>query len=272
MARGARSRRASSTITRLRRGTACASTRPTASTCISTTSAARPSRRRSARSARTAASSRAARSRATTRRARSRGHGTSSCSSRSGCGCRGSSSSTTSSGTQRSSPRSAPLVADGTIRYRETVVDGIDARAGGVHRAAHRREHREDARPRRARAVKLASARSQRVCVEEPEASVFTPRDRPCSDACVRPAASSALRRLPTYAPSAVRPVLGDLNRARAHHDAVGERRRRGRLLRCRDAEPGIERHAVRERARRGRRARRAPTRARSAPRSFPSP
>ena len=75
---------------------------------------------------RTAASSRAARSRATTRRARSRGHGTSSCSSRSGCGCRGSSSSITVERNAAFLAEVGPLVSDGTIRYRETVVDGVE--------------------------------------------------------------------------------------------------------------------------------------------------
>ena len=127
---------AASTTARRARATRSASSRRTASTSTSTTSAARRSRPRSARCARTVGSPPAARSRATTRPRRCPGRATCSWSSRSGCGCRASSSSTTPTGSRRSWRRSRRRVADGTIRHRETIVDGHRACARGVHRDA----------------------------------------------------------------------------------------------------------------------------------------
>ena len=40
-------------------------------------------------------------------------------------------------------------IGSGAIQYRETKMHGIDARAGGVHRAVHRRERRQDGRATR---------------------------------------------------------------------------------------------------------------------------
>ena len=52
--------------------------------------------------------------------------------------------------------REAPeWVRDGRLRYRETVVDGIENAPTGVPRAPARREHREDARQGRPGRVKL---------------------------------------------------------------------------------------------------------------------
>ena len=48
-----------------------------------------------------------------------------------------------------------PWVRDGKVRYRETVVEGLENAPGGAARAAHGREHREDARQDRAGRMSL---------------------------------------------------------------------------------------------------------------------
>ncbi len=49
-----------------------------------------------------------------------------------------------------------PLVSSGSLRYRETVVEGIEHAPERVHRHARGGQRREDARPRRARSREAA--------------------------------------------------------------------------------------------------------------------
>ena len=55
-------------------------------------------------------------------------------------------------------------VRDGLLRYRETVIEGIENAPRRIPRAASRREHREDARQGRPHRVKLAAGSSATAC------------------------------------------------------------------------------------------------------------
>ena len=71
----------------------------------------------------------------------------------SACACKASSSPTTTTGCPRSSPRWCAWLQDGSVRYRETIVDGIENAPAAFIGLLARREHREDARPGGRRAV-----------------------------------------------------------------------------------------------------------------------
>ena len=151
---------------------------------------------------------------------------------------------TTTTASPRSSTRSAPRVADGTIRYRETVVDGIERRPEAF--IGHARAARTSGRcsfasaPAREAAhvprLRPQGARGQALLPHPASRTLLALRQARARQPLNHPSASRAARSEATYSPAPPGPPRRPARRAsRRRRRRRAERPRRpARASRCR--------------------------------------